>query len=127
MKSSSFAPLRVLGILVGSLFVATAPFTASDKGLLSFDGIGILLGTMALGLAFIAYGIKGNDLWAKPSPKLRIVMNLLLNALFMGMALRLVTDPDRGTPSRIVGCSFLLLGILSSWVTHANRRSTPSA
>ncbi len=67
MKSSSFTPLRALGILVGSLFVTTAPFTANDKGLLSFDGIGILLGSMALGLVFIVYGIKGNALWVKPS------------------------------------------------------------
>jgi uncharacterized membrane protein HdeD (DUF308 family) len=127
MKNSSFTLLRALGILVGSLFVATAPFTANDKGLLSFDGIGILAGSMALGLVFIVYGIKGNAIFEKPSPKLRDFSSLLINVLFVAMGLRLIADPERGTTIKIVGCLLLLLGVGLSWVAYASRRSTPAA
>jgi hypothetical protein len=127
MKSSSFIPLRALGILVGSLFVATAPFAANDKGLLSFDGIGFLLGLMGMGLLFITYGVKGNGLWVKPSPNLRVFGNLPVNIVFLGMGLRLVSDPDHGTTIKIVGCVFLLLVVGSSWVAYGTRRSTPAA
>lgn len=57
MNKPRSSVLRVLGVLVGVAFVATAPFIASDKGLPSFDGVAYLLVSVALGFVFIAYGI----------------------------------------------------------------------
>ena len=127
MINPTFALLRALGILVGSLFVATAPLVAADKAFLSLDGIAKFLGLMALGLVFITYDIRGNALFAKPSGKLYIFSNLLLIVLFLSVSLRLIADPDRGAAIKIVGCCFLILGFCSSWIAFANRRSTPAA
>jgi uncharacterized membrane protein HdeD (DUF308 family) len=126
-KSSPFTVLRALGILVGLLFVATAPMIAKDKGLTSFEGIGHLLATIPLGLAFIAYGALGKSQWAKPSPKLRLLLDLVVSVLFIAMGLYLLTAPDRAVPSRVVGSVFLFLGVGSLWVAYVTRRSSPAA
>ncbi len=59
--------IRILGILVGLMFVGSSPFLFDG-----FDGVQKylkILGVLTMGVAMIAYGVGGQKLLAKFFPK----------------------------------------------------------
>ncbi len=127
MDTPRFTVLRFLGILVGSIFVISAPFIASDKGLLSLDGMSYLLVSVTLGLVFIAYGFLGTSRLPKVPLRLNYIPEAALAIFYLVFGSFLLLDSGRAALSRVSGAILILFAVIAIKSAYAKRRSKPAA
>jgi hypothetical protein len=127
MKKPRFTVLRALGILVGLLFVVTAPLVARDMGLLSIDGISYILVSVTLGLVFIAYGVTSASSFPAFPLRFHSLPGATVALFYLVFGANLAARPESSMLSRVAGGTLILFVVISVCVAFAKRRHPPAA
>lgn len=126
-ESSPSLVIRVLGVLVGLLFVAMPPLMATSKGSVSIGDIGFCLLSGATGVLFIGYGLLGRTDWVKVPAQHRAFWSPIFGATYIAAGLSWVVPSDGSVIQRILGAWLFFFGCRSILSVIGKGHAKPTA